>query len=411
MADFGKEPGSKRRVDRFLHIVADEFQQSGWNIVEEPWRDRAGADLLIEQGGLRYVVECKSISDGKRARLLPLVSMAILQSRAAAQLAHGLKPLAVVVAPLIDDDVAEDIGRFASEYAPDVAVGVIDLDGLRRFWGDGLDQLNSERPHGQRKNAIKSADVASHLFSDLNQWLLKVLIGQRLPEELINVPRREFDNASQLANAAGVSAMSAFRVLRQLENEGFLDKSAQHIRIGNLERLLHHWQAVMLRPQKEIPFRWIIRGRGLDNLFDAVRAHQQAVADSSEYEAGRDDWIHRSKARLCLGGFAAASWLGYGHVGGVPPLLYLDRMDPDLLRKLGMIRIEDDRPVDVFVRVPSFKRSIFRAAVQRQGILVSDILQVWLESSVNPARGAEQATLIRRQLLEPLFEEVADEEK
>src|ERR1035441_416212 len=90
MADFGKEPGSKRRVDRFLHIVADEFQQSGWNIVEEPWRDRAGADLLIEQGGLRYVVECKSISDGKRARLLPLVSMAILQSRAAAQLAHEI---------------------------------------------------------------------------------------------------------------------------------------------------------------------------------------------------------------------------------------------------------------------------------------------------------------------------------
>jgi hypothetical protein len=40
----------------------------------------------------------------------------------------------------------------------------------------------------------------------------------------------------------------------------------------------------------------------------------------------------------------------------------------------------------------------------RDSLPVSDVLQVWLDTSAHPARGQEQADEIRRRVLKPLFE-------
>jgi hypothetical protein len=383
--------------DRFLHLLWEAFQQSGWNAMVHPQIGNSRADLVVERGGLRYIIELKWVSVGKRARLLPLLSMAILEAKAAADSQADLRPMAVVMAPHIEEKLAGEIREFAFAHAPDVAVGVVDFDGLRRFWGEGLDNLNSERPPDFQGMAIKGDEAGSNLFSDVNQWLLKVLLGQQLPQEVIHVPRGEFRNASQLAELADVSVMSAFRFLRQLENEGFL----AFPRLANVDRLLHRWQAAMLKPQKEIRCRWLIPGGNEERLVDAIRQWSH-----DNVGRGAVDALHfQEQLRLCLGGFLAASWLGFGHVSGAPPLVYIERMNAQVLRRLGLARIEDSRPADVLVRVPSFRQSLFRAAVVRNEVRVSDVLQVWLESSVNPARGAEQANLIKRRLLDPLLRE------
>jgi hypothetical protein len=105
----------------------------------------------------------------------------------------------------------------------------------------------------------------------------------------------------------------------------------------------------------------------------------------------------------CIGLFAAADALGIGFVRGVPPHLYLERLDLDVLQKLGLSAEDSDRPADVYVRVPSNKEAIFRASVMREGLPVSDVLQVWLDASAHPARGREQADEIWRRVLKPLF--------
>jgi hypothetical protein len=408
MADFKNKLGQRHRyssTNRFLYLVGEAFRHHGWRIEVEPRINDIKLGFLIEKGQLCYVVELKSVSDGKRARLLPLLSMAILQSRAAARPDSHLRPLAVIMAPRIEDSVAEELRQFAFAHAPEVALGVIDFEGLRRFWGPGLEELNSIRPPELQERVLKSDDSAAHLFSDLNQWLLKVILGQRLPQELIHVPRGEFRNASQLASAAGVSVMSAFRFVRQLESDGFLDSSAHRLGIGNVERLLNRWQGALLRQQREIPYRWIIRGGSDERLLNAVRAYQQSVDQGYGDGGAEDQGLYSPKARLCLGGFIAASQFGFGHVSGVPPLLYLERIGSELPRKLGLARVEDNRPADVFIRIPAFKESVYRAAVMREGVQVSDILQIWLDSSMNPARGAEQANLIKSRVLYPLFQE------
>jgi hypothetical protein len=45
--------------------------------------------------------------------------------------------------------------------------------------------------------------------------------------------------------------------------------------------------------------------------------------------------------------------------------------------------------------VPKNPQAVFRAAVERDGVPAADILQVWLDVSNHPARGKDQADLLR----------------
>jgi hypothetical protein len=55
----------------------------------------------------------------------------------------------------------------------------------------------------------------------------------------------------------------------------------------------------------------------------------------------------------------------------------------------------------VYIRIPGNKEPVFRAAVQRNGLLVSGIIQVWLDVSNYPTRGKEQADEIWKRALAP----------
>ena len=109
--------------------------------------------------------------------------------------------------------------------------------------------------------------------------------------------------------------------------------------------------------------------------------------------------------RACLGLFAAAESLGFGFVHGVPPYFYLESLDREFLTRMGLSPEGAEHKPDVYVRIPAFRESVFRAAVVRDGVPVADILQVWLDVSSHPARGEEQAEEIRHCVLAPIFEE------
>jgi hypothetical protein len=48
--------------------------------------------------------------------------------------------------------------------------------------------------------------------------------------------------------------------------------------------------------------------------------------------------------------------------------------------------------------VPKNPQAVFRAAVEREGVPAADILQVWLDVSNHPARGKDQADLLRKRV-------------
>ncbi len=83
-------------------------------------------------------------------------------------------------------------------------------------------------------------------------------------------------------------------------------------------------------------------------------------------------------------------------------MLYVERIEPELIQQLGISK-ERAEQADVYLRIPAHKESIFHAAVDQTGMLVSDALQVWLDVSNHPSRGNEQVDRIREQILDPLL--------
>jgi DNA-binding MarR family transcriptional regulator/Holliday junction resolvase len=372
------------------------LQDSGWEVFRKP-SFFGEADVLARKGNLNYAIKLKRAPESRRDRVVPLLAEAILQAQAHAQKVPEARALAIIASPHLSVAVVDQALEFHHNYAPDIAVGFFDGRGFQVFRAPGLESLNSPPPEINQGRSPVPESQSYSLFSDLGQWMLKVILAQYIEPRFLNAPRRKIRNASELAIAAGVSQISASRLVRQLEAEGFLDRYADQLELVRVEDLLEEWQAAERRAFKEIPCRWVIPGHGRKQLESALHDYSARHRQQSAENYGE-----RGSPRVCLGLFAAADALDLGFVQGVPPVLYVDRMEADLIQQLG---ISQERAIqaDVYLRIPSHKEAIFRAAVEHKGVLVSDAVQVWLDVSNHPSRGKEQADRIRDQVLRPLL--------
>lgn len=367
-------PGREKLAESHL---ASLFEGSGWHVRRHP--GNTGPDLVVRRKGIEYAVEIKSAPEGRGDRLVPLFAQAVLQAAHAAR--QRAMPLAVVAAPSISSRAAEQVMAFAQQYAPDAAAGVIDFEGLALFRGPHLEKMNApgkDLPVSMRKSAPDSGQF----FSDLNQWMLKVLLAPELPDELLAAPRGQYRNASQLARAAKVSVMSAFRFVHQLEREGYLHESAPDLRLVRREDLLSRWQAISARSPSEVPMRFLL-------------------------PVDRQAQLHKmlGSGRACLALFAAADALRLGFVSGVPPYVYVHRIKPANLAAWKSLRacLPGEQP-DVIVRQAPAPQSVFRGMVRPGGMAACDVLQVWVDVASHPSRGREQAELIRKRSVHRLIE-------
>lgn len=360
-------------------LLAQIFGQAGWRV-----RRQAGdqgpsrPDMIISRRGASYAVGVKASAEGRGDRLIPLWSQACLEAARAA--GDHYPPLAVVAAPRVSPHVANQVLDFASEYAPDAAAGVIDFSGLRLFRGPHLEGLDSE---GERlPSLVRSVrSEPADLFSDLNQWMLKVLLAPELPDNLLSAPRGHYHNASQLARAANVSVMSAFRLVQQLQRDGYLHESERYLSLVRREDLFDRWQAAVSRKVKEASMRFILRGDPQIELRRMFRS-----------------------GRACLALFAAAEALRFGFVEGVPPYIYVQRLGPvNIAAWKNIVPVEQGEQPDLILRQAPAPQSVFRGLVMADGMPVCDILQVWLDVSSHPSRGREQADLIRDRVLDPVI--------
>jgi len=369
------EPSDRGRLAE--SAVAALFEGAGWHVRRNP-KD-PDPDLVVRRKGVQYAVEVKSASEGRSDRLVPLFAQAVLQA------AHGASqkeaPLAVVAAPRVSRRAAEQVMAFAERYAPDAAAGVIDFEGFAMFRGPHLDELNAEGK-GLPLSVRQSMRDSGALFSDLNQWMLKVLLAPELPESLLASPRGQYRNVSQLARAANVSVMSAFRFVQQLEREGYLHESARHLRLVRRDDLFSRWQALSARSPREVAMRFLLPGDR--------RAQLRRMLASD---------------RACLALFAAADALRLGFVSGVPPYVYVQRIQPANLAAWKNLRAcSPGESPDVIVRQAPAPQSVFRGLVRPEGVAACDVLQVWVDVASHPSRGREQADLIRKRVLHRLIE-------
>jgi hypothetical protein len=384
---------------QFGRIVSELFRDDGWKVLQEPRKPNAAPDFLVSGHGKKLVVELKRASEGRKDRIIPLLSQAALEAVHYSRVIPGHPiPVALVGANRISDSVADEAIQFLRGRAPEVAIGILDLEGLRLFAGHGLESLSSARRPQSDLPAPKAR--APQLFSDLNQWMLKVLLAPRIPELYLSAPRGHYQGPSQLSEAAGVSVMSAFRFVEEFSKEGFVESSSGVLQVVRLRELMNRWAAASQRRVLEIPMRWVLH-RGKKALGSALRSYQSERLMASP---NLSDQESSPRARLCLALFEAADALGVGFVHGVKPYLYLERLNADVMKELGLSGNAEEKEADLFVRIPGNRESVFRGVVRKDGVPVSDILQVWLDVSQHPARGKEQGDLIWRKILSPAFE-------
>jgi len=132
---------------------------------------------------------------------------------------------------------------------------------------------------------------------------------------------------------------------------------------------------------KEVPMRFLLKGN--------TRKQLSKIVDSD---------------RACLALFTAAKELNFGFVEGVPPYVYVRRIQPSNLAAWQNLRqCEPGERSDLIIRQAPASQSVFRGLVHPHGLASCDVLQVWVDVSSHPSRGHEQAELIRRKVLEKLF--------
>ncbi len=355
--------------------LAKALDAAGWQVRDTVAGHRR-LDALAHRQGVTLAIEVKSIAEGRADRLIPLWSQAWLEAQRGAQ-ANEI-PVAVVGAERIAPKAADAVLAFIEEVAPDASGGVIDRSGLRRFHGPHLADLDAEpAPRPQRAAPPKVA--RGTLFTDLGQWMLKVLLAPGIPVSMLDAPRARYRGATDLAAAAGVAVMSASRLIQELRREGYLDEEAPELRLVRVRHLLERWQAaVSAQPIDDQPWRALLRGR----------------ADNA-----RDAWLAKGAGGLAL--FASARAHGLGLVEGVPAYVHARHVSD---APPGFAPAGPGDVSDLIVRRPRALQSVFRGMVRYGELPVSDIVQTWLDVAAHPTRGREQAELIWRKVLSPLCE-------
>jgi hypothetical protein len=382
---------------QLLERIASALRDAGWKI-QSQHRDLK-ADLVVADSARRYAVELKVVREPRKAELQAALAAAILQSKAIAK-SIGARPLAIVGAPHISEAMAVALRQYAQEYGEGSAFGFVDSRGRLELHGAGLRDVSSSvgvppASSSSRPRAASRVDV----FSDLGQWLLKVLLAKQLPENLLHAPRAVFRNAKHLAEVAGVSVAQAARQVAQLRADGFLEDSPS-LRLVRVRDLLEDWCAANRRLPLDFSARWLFppkdpRKHVKDVLrkWSASRLERSLLPDSAMWARGA--------ARASLGLFGACEAMGFGFVAGAPLHVYVEDVSNRAFEELGLMPAGAGERVDLFLRQPKHPESIFRGAVWQDGVAVSDVIQCWLDVGDHPARGQEQAQQLWNRVLKP----------
>src|SRR5438876_944762 len=112
-------------------VVANLFREEGWKVVKQPRERGAAPDLIASRPGKKLVVEIKRASEGRKDRVIPLLSQAALEaSYYSRRLSDHPLPVAIVGANHMPESVAE-------EHRPPLCGGCMSLklfSRARQLW-------------------------------------------------------------------------------------------------------------------------------------------------------------------------------------------------------------------------------------------------------------------------------------
>ena len=396
---------AKKLHDRLLSVIGEAFAEDGWDVERDPVVRKMRPDLRVKKARCTYIVELRAHPESRRPILRALLADAVLRARRMA-VADNVSPLAIVGTRRVSASMLEYLVEYARRFVEGSAWGVVDASGRISLFGHGLETV-SRVASGRALSVRRSAPPSVNPFSDLGQWLLKVMMAQQLSPDLLSAPRSSFMTAGQLGRVAGISVPSAYRIINALVSEGYVRQWEGKLEIARFERLLQRWRAAVSMNDVELPAKWTLprndkRSQLLEVIRDYhIRDHPVSSFDPTASFSANDSHHLVDRPRVCLALFEACNLLGYGHVHGAPSHVYVEDLSEEVLSELGLLRAGPGDPVDVFLRRPRFTESVFRGAVTREGVPSCDVIQCWLDVMNHPGRGSEQGEVLYSLAIEP----------
>lgn len=277
--------------------------------------------------------------------------------------------------------MVERLDQYAGVHLGDSPWGAFDLAGTWHFV-KVPQTIHPESTHTSIKAppvSIRQTPPPSHdPFSDLGQWLSKVVLAQDLSEDLISAPRGLMRNQADLAAAANVSLPTVSRWAKELRIMGFLGSSNRGFSIVRRRDFLRRWaSSIHSRAYLDIWARPIL---GNPNRESLIRKFIEA------------------EPRAILLGAEACHQLGIGVVHGAPLQIALPSTSTQDLERVGLQPTSSGESGALMIRVPKFPQSLRRGAVHRQQIPTADVIQCAVDAFLDPARGKEQFEAILRAL-------------
>ena len=292
----------------------------------------------------------------------------------------GEIPLVVIVTRRFAARAEHAANQFMDTYAPGVGWCLLARDGRLRLKAPdlGLDlrEQANRPPPPPRATTI-------HLFTDLNRWLLKVMLMRAQPPTSWGGPRSglPYRNPTELHRVAGVSLETAHRFVRTFEGADFIRRAPEGLRIVRAEALFEQW---LHDERTRTPMRMPARG-----LYGSVERNDLLMM------------LEATGTRHAIGGYAACAELGLLHA----TRQQLDiHVDTDAAQALLNMELEACEPRDAMVWIvrSRYRESVFRGATQTDQAPVVDELQAALDVIHDPGRGNEQAKFIVSRLLASL---------
>jgi len=306
------------------------------------------------------------------AEVLGILAIGVLESQQTAG-SDVLVPLLIV--EHLGDKTRKAVRQFMSRHAPACGWGLIDRSGVTQLVIPAL-ALDIDRA-GEMPSSSWPRQRPVRLFSDLNQWMLKVLLLAEAPASLWGGPRQRVATPTALHRAANVSVEKAHQFFRAFEQAGLIRQTRQGLVVVRKRELLDMWfHEQRSRSPLRMPVRWIF---GAPASLEQVFCKEGMTADFA----------------VC--GFEACRSLGLLHTPVTNREVYV--LDPEAALAAWDLEACDDRDAHFHLWKARSPQTILRGRVVKDRLPVVDVLQAALDVCDQPPRGAEQAEYITTHVL------------
>ena len=427
------------------------FELDDYEVVFHRSKPRLKVDFVLSRGNKQYAVELKS-SRQMHLSFMHLFPRAILRLQAVNRVAGLLSIVAILVNRLESRDIKR-LEEYMNFYAPDMGWLLIDrqkrgifkdqeekqyallieeqIEWIKGPFSDEFHLLEAQDfllhnnakglgdPEYYKSSASSSSSSSSSLsssifsysssssrsssslssakiklsFSDLDQWLIKVLILSPIGMEshLWGGPKGYAENAFQLSKLAGVSQMPANLWAQAMESSGYLKRIGRKNMIPlRIEALIEEWIGRYRFSDNNIyPFRSMFPVSNHDafigELFEEIKLNGEKLGE------------------LGIAAHLACKLHEVKHSSARSIHIYCREDIHNVARILKLVPSEEERKADLFLVEPKYPKSVFGGVLKKKELPVCDILQCYLDLYYLPDRGREQAAIVYENIISQII--------